>query len=158
MLNPSEPTGNVISLPRSGDGFIAETAIKLDRLQAMVASLDHETRESKKALSELSDVADRGRRLQAFEESLRNARDYKIDEMLRCCRELKSRMDHIEGNRAAYSAMPYNTFETVNAKLAELGDLKSSLDASEKRVRMNGILFCAALFLLIMMPLYGKFI
>lgn len=158
MLNPSEQTGNIISLPRTGDGFIAETAIKLDRLQAIVASLDHETRESKKALSELSDVADRGRRLQAFEESLRNARDYKIDEMVRCCRDLKSRLDHIEGNRAKYTGLPYNTIDSINAKLAELNDLKSGMEASEKRVRTNGILFCAALFLLVMLPLYGKFI
>jgi chromosome segregation ATPase len=157
VLNPQEPSGNVISLPRTGDGFIAETAIKLDRLQAMVASLDHETRESKKALSELSDVADRGRRLQAFEESLRNAREYKIDEMLRSCRELKARLDHLEGNRAKYMAMPYNTMEAVNAKIAELSELKSSIEASEKRVRVNGILFCATLFLLIMAPLFGKF-
>ena len=69
MLNPNEPAGNVINLPRTGDGFIAETAIKLDRLQAIVTSLDHETRESKKALSELTDLADRARRTQAFEET-----------------------------------------------------------------------------------------
>ena len=81
MLNPSETSGNIISLPRTGDGFIAETAIKLDRLQAMVTSLDGETRESKKAISELSDLADRARRNHAFEETLRNSRDYKIDEM-----------------------------------------------------------------------------
>lgn len=158
MLNPNEPTGNVISLPRTGDGFIAETAIKLDRLQAIVTSLDHETRESKKALSELTDVADRARRTQAFEESLRNAREYKIDEMVRACRDLKSRLDHIEGNRADFMSLPHNTFESLNAKLAELDSMKSSVEASEKRVRMNGILFSAALFLLVMLPLYSKFI
>jgi chromosome segregation ATPase len=158
VLNPNEPTGNVISLPRTGDGFIAETAVKLDRLQAIVTSLDHETRESKKALSELSDVADRARRNQAFEESLRNARDYKIDEMVRACRELKARLDHIEGHRATFMSLPNNTFEAVNAKLTEFDAMKTSVEASEKRVRTNGILFCAALFLLVMLPLYSKFI
>jgi hypothetical protein len=158
VLNPSEPAGNVISLPRTGDGFIAETAVKLDRLQAIVASLDHETRESKKALSELTDVADRARRTQAFEESLRNAREYKIDEMVRACREMKSRLDYIEGNRAQFMSLPVNTFEAINARLAELDAMKTSVEASEKRVRMNGILFCAALFLLVMLPLYSKFI
>ncbi len=158
MLNPNEPTGNVISLPRTGDGFIAETAIKLDRLQAMVSSLDHDTRESKKALSELSDVADRGRRMQAFEESLRNAREYKIDEMVRSCRDLKARLDYIEGNRAQFLTLPYNTFEQVSAKLVELDAMKGGIEASEKRVRTNGVLFCAALFLLLMLPLYAKFI
>lgn len=158
MLNPNEPTGNVISLPRTGDGFIAETAIKLDRLQAMVSSLDHDTRESKKALSELSDVADRGRRMQAFEESLRNAREYKIDEMVRSCRDLKARLDYIEGNRAQFLTLPYNTFEQVSAKLVELDAMKGGIEASEKRVRTNGVLFCAALFLLLMLPLYVKFI
>ena len=134
MLNPNEPTGNIISLPRTGDGFIAETAVKLDRLQAIVTSLDHETRESKKALSELSDVADRARRNQAFEESLRNAREYKIDEMVRACRDLKARLDHIEGNRARFMSLPHTTFEDVNAKLAEFDEMKASVAASERRV------------------------
>jgi hypothetical protein len=158
VLNPNEPTGNVISLPRTGDGFIAETAIKLDRLQAIVTTLDHEIRESKKALSELTDLADRARRTQAFEETLRNAREYKIDEMVRCCRDLKARLDHIEGNRARFMSLPANTFEDLNVKLAELETVKASVEASEKRVRINGILFCAALFMLVMLPLYTKFI
>lgn len=158
MLNPSETSGNVINLPRTGDGFIAETAIKLDRLQAMVTSLDSETRESKKALSELSEIADRARRTQAFEETLRNSREYKIDEMVRCCRELKSRLDFIEGKRPVFTSLPHNTFEAVNAKLVELTKLQAGLAASEKRVRTNGVLFCAALFLLVMLPLYTKFI
>jgi chromosome segregation ATPase len=158
VLNPNEPTGNIISLPRTGDGFIAETAIKLDRLQAIVTTLDHETRESKKALSELTDVADRARRTQAFEESLRNAREYKIDELVRSCRDLKTRLDHIEGNRARFMSLPHNSFEEVNRKLSELDSVKSAVEASEKRVRTNGILFAAALFLLLMLPLYTKFI
>lgn len=158
MLNPNEPTGNVISLPRTGDGFIAETAIKLDRLQAIVTTLDHETRESKKALSELTDLADRARRTQAFEETLRNAREYKIDEMVRCCRDLKARLDHIEGNRARFMSLPQNTFADLNDKLAELETVKAAVEASERRVRVNGILFAAALFLLVMLPVYSKFI
>ena len=91
MLNPNDSSGNVINLPRNGEGFIAETAIKLDRLQALVTSLDRDTRESKKALTELTDLADRSRRTQAFEESLRNAREYKIDELVRSCRDIKSK-------------------------------------------------------------------
>jgi DNA repair exonuclease SbcCD ATPase subunit len=158
VLTPNETSGNVISLPRPGDGFIAETAVKLDRLQAMLVALDQDTRDSKKALSDLTEMADRGRRMQALEESLRNARDYKLDEMVRSCRELKSRLDHIEGKRATYAALPHNTFEQVNEQLAQLASLKTAVAASEKRVRFNGILFCAALFLLVMLPLYNKFI
>lgn len=158
MLTPNETSGNVISLPRTGDGFIAETAVKLDRLQAMVSSLETETRDSKRALSDLTETADRARRMQAFEESLRNSRDYKIDEMLRCCRDLKARLDHIEGKRANYASLPYNTFEQVNNKLAELVELKSAVAASEKRVRINGLLFLGALAVLMVLPLYDKFI
>lgn len=158
MLNPQDPIGNIISLPRNGDGFIAETAVKLDRLQAIVTSLDHETRESKKALSELSDLADRARRTQAFEDSLRNAREYKIDELVRACRDLKARLDHIEGNRARFQSLPMNTFDAVNAKLAELDKMKTSVEASERRVRINGALFLVALTALMALPLYSKFI
>lgn len=158
MLTPNETSGNVISLPRTGDGFIAEAAVKLDRLQAIVVALDQETKDSKKAISELTDLADRARRMQAFEESLRNSRAYKIDEMVRSCRDLKARLDHIEGRRANYTALPHNTFESVNEKLAQIAEIKSAVEASERRVRFNGILFCAALFLLVMLPLYTKLI
>lgn len=158
MLTPNETSGNIISLPRPGEGFIAETAIKLDRLQAMVSSLEVDTRDSKRVLSDLTDTADRARRMQAFEESLRNAREYKIDEMLRCCRDMKARLDHIEGKRATYMALPHNTFEQINSKLAELSSMKQALEASERRVRINGLLFLGALALLLALPLYEKLI
>ncbi len=152
MLNPNDSSGNVINLPRNGEGFIAETAIKLDRLQALVTSLDRDTRESKKALTELTDLADRSRRTQAFEESLRNAREYKIDELVRSCRDIKSRLDHIEGNRAKFTAMPCNSFEAVNVKLAELEAAKEDVERSNRRTRIVSYAFCGCAALLAALP------
>jgi len=135
VLNPNEPTGNIISLPRTGDGFIAETAVKLDRLQAIVTSLDHETRESKKALSELSDVADRARRNQAFEESLRNAREYKIDEMVRACRDLKARLDEdkqrLKKLTFAHTISPLENPMSIRGLRKDISRLKTELRKRE---------------------------
>lgn len=158
MLNPNDSSGNVINLPRNGEGFIAETAIKLDRLQALVSTLDRDTRESKKALSELTDLADRSRRTQAFEESLRNAREYKIDELVRSCRDLKTRLDYIEGNRAKFTVLPCNTFEAINDKLVELEVAKETVERSSRRTRIVSFAFCALATLIAGLPYVSGFI
>lgn len=137
MLSSAEQDTSVLQLPRlSREGFVAETAIRLDRLQATVQRLEKEAEGNRKTLGELSEASDQIKRFRAFEETMRNAREYKIDDLVRCVRELKSRVTQVEGDRTKLPALRYNSIERVDAKLSELAVLQGELKASEFRVRM----------------------
>ena len=65
------------------DGFVAETAVQFDRVNATIARLEREVEKSREALAEMAEEANRVRRLQAFEETIKNSRDYKITDLQR---------------------------------------------------------------------------
>jgi DNA repair exonuclease SbcCD ATPase subunit len=137
VLSPAEPSTGVLKLPKfSREGFVAETAIRLDRLQASVQRLEREAAGVKGALDELAEASDQIKRFRAFEETMRNAREYKIDELMRCTRELKSRVAQIEGDRTKLPALRYNSIERIDRKLSDLATLENALVASEYRVRL----------------------
>lgn len=137
MLGTAEQSASVLNLPKlSREGFVAETAIRLDRLQATVQRLEKDAQDSKGVLGELAEASDQIKRFRAFEETMRNAREYKIDELVRCSREMKSRISQIEGDRTKLPALRYNSIERVDSKLTELATLQGALIASEHRVRL----------------------
>ena len=65
------------------DGFVAETAVQFDRVNSMIARLERELENSRKTISEVAEDANRTRRFQAFEETLKNSREYKITDLQR---------------------------------------------------------------------------
>ena len=67
------------------DGFVAETAVRFDRLQASIARLERELEKSRQTLAEMAEEAGRARRLQSFEDTLKNSRDYKLSDLQRAC-------------------------------------------------------------------------
>jgi hypothetical protein len=149
MPTPNETQGNVTSLPRGGrDGFIADTAIRLDRLETAVERLQRDGELMRNALDALVDHAEQTKRLRAFEESLRNSREYKIEEMVRTSRDLKSRLDRMEGDKSSFAALPLTTWDAVNRRLQELTTLSGQIEASERRVRYNAYMLYASLFVL----------
>lgn len=149
MSTPNETSSNVTTLPRGGrDGFIADTAVRIDRMEAALAVLQRDADLTRNAIEALMDSAEQTRRLRTFEESLRNSREYKIDEIVRSSRELKTRVDRAEGDKAAFGALEHNTWEAVNNRLRELGTLSVQVQASEKRVKTNGYFFYATLLVL----------
>ena len=149
MSTPIETLGHVTSLPRGGrDGFIADTAVRLDRLEAALAVIQRDAELTRGAVEALMDSAEQARRLRTFEESLRNSREYKIDEIIRSSRDLKARVDRVEGDKAKFATMEHNTWESVNNRLRELGTLSAHVQASETRVKRNGHLFYATLLVL----------
>ncbi|MGQ0673323.1 MAG: hypothetical protein ACT4N2_10670 [Hyphomicrobium sp.] len=142
MSSILDPSRTVTSLPRGGrDGFIADTAVRIDHLEASVARLIQDSEHARAALLSLLDHAEQTKRLRTFEESLRNAREYKIDEFVRTARELKGRVDHIEGDRTAYAALPHPTFEAVNKRLHELSQMEASVARAGREVARNTLMF-----------------
>ena len=110
------------------DGFIAETAVQLDQLQASILVLQRAVAglADRRAVDDLADrlmkieeVAGQDHRLHAFLQVQQRTRDDKLDEVVRMCRDLKARLDRIEA-RSAGDYHAYTTFEAVSRKLGEL--------------------------------------
>lgn len=146
-------TGDKSSVVKTGpwaarDSFIAETSIKLDRLQAKLDRMYSEGESVKQHVTELMEGAHQLNRLRAFEESLRNGREYKLDELVRSVKDLKTRLDGIEGGRATFGGLTYKSFEAVDKKLAELNAFQLRVRTHEKTMRLNAVLFFGGLFLL----------
>jgi chromosome segregation ATPase len=126
------------------DGFVAETAVQFDRVNATIARLEREVEKSREALAEMAEEANRVRRLQAFEETIKNSRDYKITDLQRWCRDLKQRLDLIEGDKSTYIGLTYRSFVAIDRKLAELSALQTQFEQSERNARRYLIMFAAA--------------
>lgn len=150
MLSSSDQASVVTLGPWAGrDGFIADTAVKIDKIQSSLSNLGEDAERTKSMMMGLKQDLDQHKRLQVFEETLRNGRDYKIEEMQRCARDIKQRLANMEGDRALFSTLPYSSFQSVSAKLQELSLLQSELKASERRVRIMSWLFGAACAVLV---------
>ncbi len=126
------------------DGFVAETAIQFDRVNSSIARLERELEKSRAALAEMVEELSRARRFQTFEDTLKNSREYKITDLQRGHRDLKSRLDAIEGERSTFAGLTYKSFEQVDRKLAELASLQAQVEKSEQTVRRNAFLFAVA--------------
>jgi predicted nucleic acid-binding Zn-ribbon protein len=126
------------------DGFVAETAVQFDRVNSMIARLERELENSRKTISDVAEDANRTRRFQAFEETLKNSREYKITDLQRGMRDLKSRLDAIEGEKTAFVGLTYKSFTAIDAKLNELGALQEQIEKSERRVRRNVMVMTVA--------------
>jgi hypothetical protein len=127
------------------DGFVAEAAVQFDRIHANIARLERELEKSRTTVAEMAEEANRNRRFQAFEETLKNSRDYKITDLQRSCKDLKTRLDAIEGERSTFAGLTYKSFEPVDRKLAELSALQMHIERAELAARRNEVLFFGAL-------------
>jgi chromosome segregation ATPase len=126
------------------DGFVAETAVQFDRVNSSIARLERELEKSRAALAEMVEEASRTRRFQSFEETLKNSREYKITDLQRSCRDLKSRLDAIEGEKSTFVGLTYKAFEPIDKKLAELNTLSEQIERSERNARRYAVLFAIA--------------
>jgi len=126
------------------DGFIAETAVRFDRVNASIAKLERELEKSRQAIAEMVEETSRTRRFRTFEETLKNSREYKITDLQRGFRDVKARLDAIEGDKSTFVGLTYKSFESINSKLAELSALQSQVERSEKNARRYAILFAVA--------------
>ena len=127
------------------DGFVAETAVQFDRVNGSIARLERELEKSRQIVAEMAEEANRTRRFQAFDETLKNSRDYKITDLQRGFKDVKSRLDAIEGDKGTFVGLTYKSFEPIDRKLVELGALQTKVEKAEAAARRNATLFFAAL-------------
>lgn len=123
------------------DDFVAETAVRFDRVQASIARLERKAQKAQQAVEELAEDVRLMHRFESFEQSVRNSRDNKIKEMEQGLKALKARLDAIEGKKSTFVGLTYKTFESIDKKLSELSALEAQLVRSQRYLRL-----CAAAF------------
>lgn len=101
------------------DRFVAETATKIEQLQATIRVLTRDVEELVGNVAEVREIAGQDHRLYAFQQNEKHAKDSKIDEMVRSFRGLKARLDKIEA-RTDGDYHAYGSFEAVSRKLHQL--------------------------------------
>ena len=125
------------------DGFVAETAVQFDRLQASIARLERDLEKTRQSLAEIDEEANRARRFQSFEDTLKNARDNKLAILQRGVHDLKARLDAIEGEKSTFVGLTYKSFEAIDKKLSELSAVQALVERAENTIRRSTILFVA---------------
>jgi hypothetical protein len=106
-------------VPTARDNFIAETAIKIDQLQASDRLLTRDFGELAVKVADLQEAVALEDRWYGFHQSEKRSREAKLDEVARCCRDLKARLDRMEA-RSGGDYHSYNSFEAVSRKLGEI--------------------------------------
>ena len=128
------------------DGFVAEAAVQFDRINGTMARLERELEKSRATVAEMAEEANRTRRFQAFEETLKNSRDYKISDLQRCCKDIKSRLDTIEGDKTTLPrADATSRSSRSTASLPSLARCKRKSSGPRCAARRNEALFFGAL-------------
>ncbi len=125
------------------DGFVAETAVQFDRVQASIARLERDLEKTRQSLAEIAEEANRARRFQSFEDTLKNARDNKLEILQRGVHDLKARLDAIEGEKSTFVGLTYKSFEAIDKKLSELSAVQALVERAENTIRRSTILFVA---------------
>jgi len=126
-----------VSLP-GRDSFIADTAAKIEQLQASDRHLSRDVRELTDKLTEMQETVGQEHRWYILQQTEKRSRESKLDEVVRSVRDLKARLDRIEA-RSCGNYHAYNSFEAVSRKLGEL----EQHSARPKRPKLSlGMLSC----------------
>ena len=120
------------------DSFVAETALKIDQLQARVRILTRDVDQLAAKLAELQESAAQEGRSYAYQQAEKRARDAKLEEMVCRFRDLKARLDRMEA-RSGGDYHAYNSFEAVSRKLAEI---ERAQEQAKPRTRGDAIRAC----------------
>ena len=78
------------------DSFVAETAVKIDQLEAGSRTLARTVAEIASKVDAMQEIAGHDHRLHAFDQQERRTREGKLEELMRSFRDLKARLDRIE--------------------------------------------------------------
>lgn len=127
------------------DGFVAETSVRFDRVEASVARLEREAENAQGRMEKLADEIGVMHRFESFEQSLRNSRNNKINVMEQGVQDLKNRLDAIQGKKGMFAGLTYKSFETIDKKLAELSALQARVERSDRNLRLCAVAFGAAI-------------
>ncbi len=125
------------------DSFVAETASKVEQLQATLRLVSRDMGQLAGKVAELQQAAEQDQRWQAFQQNDKRCKEAKLDELLRGCRDLKARLDRIEG-RSGGDFHAYNSFEAVSRKLGEFEGFRETAQRIERTLTIKAALLCAA--------------
>lgn len=126
------------------DSFVAETASKLEQLQATVRLMSRDLARMAETVGELQQAADQDRRWHKFLQSEQRGKEAKADELVRSCRDLKGRLDRITSQTGG-GFHAYNSFEAVSRKLGELEAFREEARRFERSLRLKATMLCAAI-------------
>ena len=126
------------------DGFVAETAVQFDRVNASIARLEREAEKARQTIAEMAEEANRARRFQAFEETLKNSREYKLTDLQRGLRDLKARPRRHRGREEHLRRADLQVVRGDRQEARELSSLQAQVERSEQNVRRNAMLVFAA--------------
>jgi hypothetical protein len=125
------------------DGFVAETALKMDQLQASIRILTRDFGRLSDKVAELQETAAREDRGYAYQQAEKRSRDTKLEEMVRSFRDLKARLDRMEA-RSGGNYHAYNSFEAVSRKLAEIERAQEQAKPSRRGDTLRACLLAGA--------------
>lgn len=152
ILQRPEPAPAVPLIAR--DAYVAETSSQIEALQASLRLLSRDVGRLTDKMGEIERTADQDHRWLAFERSEKKAKQVKLEDVVRSCRELKARLDRIEANNNRGDYHAYHSFEAVSRKLGELEDFRTEAKRAERTVIWRARLLCgliAASFLIVML-------
>jgi hypothetical protein len=126
------------------DSFVAETASKMEQLQATMRLMSRDVTQLATKVGELHDAAEQDQRWQTFQRGEKRGKEAKLDELLRGSRDLKARLDRIEScSKGNFHA--YNSFEAVSRKFAELETFRDEARRIERTLTLKTWLLCGAI-------------
>ena len=128
------------------DAFVSDMAIKLDQLHIEIGGLARELGSVKAKMAELRDDSDRNYRFSAFQETGQRANAAKLDEALRRCKDLRERVEKIDG-KSGGNYHGYNSLESVSIRLTELGALERQFRDVDRKLKLSAGIFCASVVL-----------
>ncbi len=134
------PPPPVFMSPR--DTFVASTAVKLEHLQSAIARLERGADEARMLISNLAETVEQNHRFYTFQQNEKRLKELRVDELLRCVKDVKARLDRIEGADLPAVDFSKTTFDAVNHRIGEI---------ARKQARIEDALMIArrgALFLL----------
>ena len=126
------------------DNFIAETAIKIDRLQETNRLLLSDVGELVVKVAALQEACALEDRWYGFHQAEKRVGETKLDEMVRYYRDLKGRLDKIE-TRAGGNYHAYQNFAEVSRKLGELERSSEEAKRIGRKAVFRAWLFCGTL-------------
>jgi len=126
------------------DSFIAESAIKIDQLQATSRRLMSDVGELVVKVAALQEACALEDRWYGFHQAEKRLGESKLDEMARCYRDLKVRLDKIEA-RSGGNYHAYKNFEDVSRKLGEFEHWREEAKQIGRKAAFRAWLFCGTL-------------
>jgi hypothetical protein len=128
------------------DAFVTDMAIRLDQVQNEIKALAREFESAKRTIAEIREDTDRNYRFSSFQDGEQRARSQKVEDILRRVRNLKTRLDAIDGKREG-DFQSFDSLESISKRLTELGTLQRQFRDVERKLKYSAGLFCGSVVL-----------